>query len=229
MVRVDEGLGLLVSLPLGGELGGSCPGYCHIANVADEHVDRLGGRFKAGEGAQGQGSKLKCRVIGFRLMDGLAAVSATTAALEQQVRVCCGRALVLSRWAGVRRPWKAPHGAKHAHTPLTFKAVVRSTPHKRCPPPPPWPPQILSLKEVAPGQVLSGKVVSTTSEAGLLVQVAPGIQALVPVLHMSDLGKETARAKFKVRPALPPWLAGIRRHTALPRTGRARAVTDARC
>ncbi len=79
VLRVDEGRGLLLSLPLGGELGGSCPAFCHASNVADERPERLSAVYKAGS------SKLKCRVIGFRLLDGLATVSATTTALKQQV------------------------------------------------------------------------------------------------------------------------------------------------
>ncbi len=55
------------------------------------------------------------------------------------------------------------------------------------------------MNEIQPGQFLSGTVLSTDLDAGLLVEVAPRVNAIVPVLHMSDLGKETARKKFKVR------------------------------
>ncbi len=44
-----------------------------------------------------------------------------------------------------------------------------------------------------------GQVVKTDLDAGLLVEVAPHIRALVPVIHMSDLGNEAARKKFKVQ------------------------------
>ncbi len=56
----------------------------------------------------------------------------------------------------------------------------------------------MSYKELAAGQLLAAKVVRTDLEAGLQLEVAPHVRALVPVIHMSDLGKETARKKFKV-------------------------------
>lgn len=43
------------------------------------------------------------------------------------------------------------------------------------------------------------QVVRTDVDVGLIVEVAPHIRALVPVIHMSDLGKEAARKKFKAR------------------------------
>ncbi len=80
VVRVDEGLGLLLHLPLGGELGGSCPAFCHVSNAADTPPTKLAAVAKAGA------TSMKVRVMGFRLVDGLASVSCRTQDLEQQVR-----------------------------------------------------------------------------------------------------------------------------------------------
>lgn len=56
------------------------PGYCHISNVSDERVPKLEAAFKVGS------SSVRCRVIGFRLVDGMATLSAKKAVVEQQVR-----------------------------------------------------------------------------------------------------------------------------------------------
>lgn len=79
VVRVDP-IGLQLALPLGDD-GSTCPAYCHVSNVSDERVDKLEKQFKPGPG----GSTLRVRVIGFRLVDGLATVSAKKAVVEQQV------------------------------------------------------------------------------------------------------------------------------------------------
>lgn len=58
--------------------------------------------------------------------------------------------------------------------------------------------QVVGYGDVQPGMPLAGIVKSTDSPAGLVVEIAPGVRALVPVIHMSDLGTEAARKKFKV-------------------------------
>ncbi|KAL6748175.1 hypothetical protein V8C86DRAFT_1190558 [Haematococcus lacustris] len=78
VLRVDGGLGALLQLPLGGELGGSCPAYCHVSNLSDSHVTRA-------EQVAKPGGSLRVRVIGFRLLDGLATVTAKQSVVDQQV------------------------------------------------------------------------------------------------------------------------------------------------
>ncbi|KAF5829876.1 hypothetical protein DUNSADRAFT_15392 [Dunaliella salina] len=53
-------------------------GYCHISNLSDERLPKLDAVYKVG-------SAVRCRVIGFNLMDGLAHMSARKAVVEQQV------------------------------------------------------------------------------------------------------------------------------------------------
>lgn len=87
------------------------------------------------------GTKLKVRVIGFRLMDALASVTAKPSITDKDV---------------------------------------------------------LGYGEIYPGMPLGGTVTDVEHASGLLVEVGPGMRALVPVIHMSDLGTEAARKKFKV-------------------------------
>eukprot|EP00983_Pelagomonas_calceolata_P110771 1159711-Pelagomonas_calceolata.AAC.13 len=55
-------------------------GYCHISNLSDERLPKLDAVYKVG-------NAVRCRVIGFNLMDGLAHMSARKAVVEQQVCV----------------------------------------------------------------------------------------------------------------------------------------------
>ncbi len=79
--RVDEGLGLAIDLPISGSAGmkesdadhtakdAVYRSYAHISNISDtQKIDDLAKRFK-------QGQVVKCRVVGFRQLDGLANVS----------------------------------------------------------------------------------------------------------------------------------------------------------
>jgi len=54
-------------------------GYCHISNLSDERLPKLDAAYKVGT------SVVRCRVIGFQLVDGLASMSARKAVVEQQV------------------------------------------------------------------------------------------------------------------------------------------------
>lgn len=58
--------------------------------------------------------------------------------------------------------------------------------------------QLVSYQDAQPGMPLKGTVVSVDEPSGLLVEIAPHIRALVPVAHMSDLGNEAGRKKYKV-------------------------------
>ena len=72
--RVDPSLGVLLDLP-----GHGC-GYAHISAVADERVDKL-------DKAMRPGQREAARVIGLRLMDGLAVLSLKPSAVEQYLEV----------------------------------------------------------------------------------------------------------------------------------------------
>ncbi|MEW5309980.1 MAG: hypothetical protein WDW38_001818 [Sanguina aurantia] len=73
--RVDTGLGLLLEFPLGLS---PCGGYVHVSNVADERTDKPEASFKAGQ-------RVAAKVIGFRLVDGLAALSMKQSVVSQKV------------------------------------------------------------------------------------------------------------------------------------------------
>ncbi len=79
--RVDDGLGLAIDLPVtvsadgkSSDSGGDVKtavyrSYAHISNISDKQkIEDLAKRFK-------QGQVVKCRVVGFRQLDGLANVS----------------------------------------------------------------------------------------------------------------------------------------------------------
>ena len=61
-------------------------GYCHLANLSEERLPKLDSVYK-------EGSTLRCRVIGFNLLDGLASVGARKDLVEQQV---CGNPYVFA-------------------------------------------------------------------------------------------------------------------------------------
>lgn len=72
--RVDDQVGVLLSLP------GFGLGYAHISDISDEKVDKLGKVLHVGQDES-------ARVIGSRLMDGLAVVSLKPSAVEQYLMV----------------------------------------------------------------------------------------------------------------------------------------------
>ena len=72
--RVDNQLGVLLSLPKWGH------GYAHISDIADEKVEKL-------EKVLHVGQTEAARVIGSRLMDGIAVVSLKPSAIEQFLMV----------------------------------------------------------------------------------------------------------------------------------------------
>ncbi|BBM98348.1 rRNA biogenesis protein RRP5 [Marchantia polymorpha subsp. ruderalis] len=73
--RVDATIGLLLELP---SKPNSSAAYVHISNASDGHIDKLEKKFT-------EGKKVKARVTGFRIMDGLAIASLKTAVLEQLI------------------------------------------------------------------------------------------------------------------------------------------------
>eukprot|EP00250_Pteridium_aquilinum_P021384 c25103_g1_i1 orf=322-6036(-) len=76
--RVDATIGLLLELPLG---RASLAGYVHISDASDDHVDKLQEKFK-------EGKLVKGRVIGKRLMDGLAVVTLKETKVQQGFMSC---------------------------------------------------------------------------------------------------------------------------------------------
>lgn len=73
--RVDPTIGLLVELPL---KGGAAAGYVHISNASDQHIEKLQKKFK-------EGKLVKGRVIGLRLIDGLAVVTLKESKVKQDL------------------------------------------------------------------------------------------------------------------------------------------------
>jgi hypothetical protein len=99
VVRVEQQFGVLLNLPLGGELGGTCPAFCHISNVADEAVSKV-------EKVMKPGGTAKVRVIGFRLLDGIALVTAKPSIVNQQVGLWSGLwwlCLAFLHWSSCKR------------------------------------------------------------------------------------------------------------------------------
>ncbi|KAL3684900.1 hypothetical protein R1sor_002922 [Riccia sorocarpa] len=73
--RVDQTLGLLIELP---SKPSPSAAYVHISNVSDGHIDKLEKKFT-------EGRRVKARVIGYRIMDGLAIASLKTSVLQQMI------------------------------------------------------------------------------------------------------------------------------------------------
>ncbi|KAH7441212.1 hypothetical protein KP509_03G029000 [Ceratopteris richardii] len=76
--RVDPTLGLLLGLEME---GGLFAGYAHISDVSDDHIEKLEVKFR-------EGRVVKGRVIGKRVMDGLAVVSLKDSKVRQQLVSC---------------------------------------------------------------------------------------------------------------------------------------------
>ena len=139
--RVDDGLGLLLALPeVEGEEGGEggrlrvkrwIPGYVHVSNAADRHVDKLGKHYAVGQ-------RVRARVVGARAVDGLASCTLKESVVNQKF-------------------------AQYA--------------------------------DVQPGTVLTCEYAGP-EETGLVLQVAPGIRAHVPFVHVSDVGASKIPSKY---------------------------------
>lgn len=96
--RVEPALGLFLELPraaaAAAEAGAeaqAAPAFAHVSNLADGRVERVDKAFKVGQA-------VRARVIGFRLVDGLALVSLKPSVLKQQVRfslLCWGECCVV--------------------------------------------------------------------------------------------------------------------------------------
>ncbi|KAL9983734.1 hypothetical protein ACROYT_G005955 [Oculina patagonica] len=70
VVRVDQGLGLVLRLSDG------ILGFTHISRVSDEHVEKLGKKYKVG-------STHRCRILGFNSLDGLVNLTMEKSVIEQ--------------------------------------------------------------------------------------------------------------------------------------------------
>ncbi|CAG9462427.1 unnamed protein product [Pedinophyceae sp. YPF-701] len=55
---------------------------------------------------------------------------------------------------------------------------------------------ILSAADLAPGMMVTGKVASVM-DYGMLVELAPGVRALCPLVHLADVGWSKAARKYK--------------------------------
>eukprot|EP00897_Mesotaenium_endlicherianum_P004570 jgi/Mesen1/4140/ME000218S03254 len=109
-----------------------CACFVQISNVADERVEKLEKKFRAGQVA-------RVRIIAFRTMDALASVTLKESVLEQL---------------------------------------------------------LLSYADVAPGSLVRGTV-TAVEPFGALVQLAPGIRALCPAAHLSEVQLSKVPTKVK--------------------------------
>ncbi|GKV41870.1 hypothetical protein SLEP1_g49347 [Rubroshorea leprosula] len=75
VVRVDRGLGLLLDIPSSPM---STPAYVNISDVAEEEVQKLEKKFK-------EGTHVRVRVLGFRLLEGVATGILKASAFEGPV------------------------------------------------------------------------------------------------------------------------------------------------
>ncbi|XP_052176477.1 rRNA biogenesis protein RRP5 isoform X2 [Diospyros lotus] len=75
VIRIDRGLGLLLEIPT---TPYSTPAYVIVSDVADKEIRKLEKMFK-------EGSNIRVRVLGFRLLDGLAMGILKTSAFEGSV------------------------------------------------------------------------------------------------------------------------------------------------
>ncbi|GFR41334.1 hypothetical protein Agub_g2019, partial [Astrephomene gubernaculifera] len=84
VLRLDaaNGPGLLLQLP--GLPEGPLAAYCHVSNALDEKVARADASAEMGKKFK-PGTKLPARVIGYRLMDGMAAVTVRKTQVEAAV------------------------------------------------------------------------------------------------------------------------------------------------
>ena len=109
---------------------GACLGYVHISDATDDHIERLEKKFKVG-------ATVRARVIGRRVVDGVATASCKKTVVEQP---------------------------------------------------------FLSLDELTPGMKVKGEVVAV-EPYGAVIKLAPGVKALLPPHHVSDIPGRTTNAK----------------------------------
>lgn len=74
--RLDENLGMLLQFST--ERSGEATGYVHISNASESHIEKIGKHFRVGQ-------QVRARVIGQRLMDGMASLSLKKSVIEQQL------------------------------------------------------------------------------------------------------------------------------------------------
>lgn len=73
--RIEKSLGAVLKVPCGQE---ACGGFVHVSNISDEHVKEVEAALKLGQVVKG-------RVIGYRLLDGLALVALKPSVVEHNV------------------------------------------------------------------------------------------------------------------------------------------------
>lgn len=113
--RVDPALGLLLELPASPS---PCAAFAHVSNLADGRTERPEKVFKAGQA-------VRARVIGFRLVDGLALVSLKPSVLSQQVG------------AGPRPgPWPPLWAIDEMRAACAHKSIQAQPPNPQTPEPP---------------------------------------------------------------------------------------------
>ena len=85
VARVDPGMGLLLDLGAGEDgADARAPGYVHVSNCSDKHIDKLEKAFSVGQ-------RVKARVLAQRAADGLASLSLREGVVSQallSVRDC---------------------------------------------------------------------------------------------------------------------------------------------
>jgi len=74
--RIDPNVGMLLQTPTSKSFLRTA--YMHISDASDDHVDKLEKLFKPGQKIQG-------RIIGSRLLDGLASISLKRSVVEQEI------------------------------------------------------------------------------------------------------------------------------------------------
>ncbi|XP_022789365.1 protein RRP5 homolog [Stylophora pistillata] len=76
VIRVDQKMGLFFSFSDG------ILGFTHISRVSDEHVEKLGKKYKVG-------STHRCRILGFNSLDGLVNLTMERSVIEQPFLSYC--------------------------------------------------------------------------------------------------------------------------------------------
>jgi hypothetical protein len=158
--RVDPALGLLLELPAS---PAPAPAFAHVSNLSDERVDKPEKAFRPGQA-------VRARVIGFRLVDGLALVSLKESVLKQQVRPG------LAPRTGQAGAQAGRSAGLLGHELRALQAAGQAFPLSRAPCAlrSPSPSKVYSIKDLAPGQPLQGTVLSVDPERGLVLQVKHG-------------------------------------------------------
>eukprot|EP00887_Chlorella_sp_A99_P001742 scaffold19.g1742.t1 len=179
VLRVDPGLGLLCTLPPPAEGGPPlAPGFAHISNLADERVEEVERRFRPTQ-------RVRCRVIGFRPMDGLAALSLKPSVVDQHILSLADLRPGMPVSATVDRV--EDHGLL-CHVTSTIRAAV---PLLHVSDVPSW----KALRKFKEGQKVSGRdampgsrshgVVTGVQDFGVFVSFYGGVAGLA---HVSECG-----------------------------------------